>query len=60
MKLNGRSVVVGGAKPRSLIVTSGDIVPRPGTWHGTLPVARGRGPRSSSPGASSCAASAPT
>ena len=32
MKLNGRSVVVGGAKPRSLIVTSGDIVPAgPGT-----------------------------
>lgn len=32
MKLNGRSVLVGGAKPRSLIVTSGDIVPAgPGT-----------------------------
>jgi hypothetical protein len=32
MKLNGRSVVVGGSKPRSLIVTSGDIVPAgPGT-----------------------------
>ncbi len=32
MKLNGRAVVVGGAKPRSLIVTSGDIVPAgPGT-----------------------------
>jgi hypothetical protein len=27
MKLNGRAVLVGGAKPRSLIVTSGDIVP---------------------------------
>ena len=27
MKLNGRRVVVGGAKPRSLIVTAGDIVP---------------------------------
>jgi hypothetical protein len=32
MKLNGRAVLVGGAKPRSLIVTSGDIVPAgPGT-----------------------------
>jgi hypothetical protein len=32
MTLNGRSVVVGGSKPRSLIVTSGDIVPAgPGT-----------------------------
>ncbi len=32
MKLNGRSVVVGGSKPRSLIVTSGDIKPAgPGT-----------------------------
>ena len=27
MKLNGRAVVVGGSKPRSLIVTLGDIVP---------------------------------
>ena len=27
MKLNGRAVVVGGSKPRSLIVTSGNIVP---------------------------------
>ena len=32
MKLNGRAVLVGGSKPRSLIVTSGDIVPAgPGT-----------------------------
>jgi hypothetical protein len=32
MRLNGRGVLVGGAKPRSLIVTSGDIVPAgPGT-----------------------------
>ena len=32
MRLNGRGVVVGGSKPRSLIVTSGDIVPAgPGT-----------------------------
>jgi cytoskeleton protein RodZ len=32
MKLNGRAVVVGGSKPRSLIVTSSDIVPAaPGT-----------------------------
>jgi hypothetical protein len=32
MKLNGRGVVVGGSKPRSLIVTSSDIVPAaPGT-----------------------------
>ena len=32
MKLNGRSVVVGGSKPRSLLVSSGDIVPAgPGT-----------------------------
>ncbi len=32
MRLNGRSVLIGGAKPRSLIVTSGDIVPAgPGT-----------------------------
>jgi hypothetical protein len=32
MKLNGRAVVVGGSKPRSLIVTAGDIVPAgPGT-----------------------------
>jgi len=32
MRLNGRAVVVGGSKPRSLIVTSGDIVPAgPGT-----------------------------
>ena len=32
MKLNGRAVVVGGSKPRSLIVTSGNIVPAgPGT-----------------------------
>ena len=32
MRLNGRSVVVGGSKPRSLIVTSQDIVPAgPGT-----------------------------
>jgi hypothetical protein len=27
MRLNGRAVVVGGSKPRSLIVTSGNIVP---------------------------------
>ena len=27
MKLNGRAVLVGGSKPRSLIVTSGNIVP---------------------------------
>ena len=32
MRLDGRGVLVGGAKPRSLIVTSGDIVPAgPGT-----------------------------
>ena len=32
MRLNGRAVVVGGAKPRSLIVTAGNIVPAgPGT-----------------------------
>lgn len=32
MRLNGRGVVVGGSKPRSLMVTSGDIVPAgPGT-----------------------------
>jgi cytoskeleton protein RodZ len=32
MRLNGRSVVVGGSKPRSLIVTAHDIVPAgPGT-----------------------------
>jgi helix-turn-helix protein/uncharacterized protein DUF4115 len=32
MTLNGRSVVVGGSKPRSLIVSSGDIAPAgPGT-----------------------------
>ena len=32
MKLNGRGVLIGGSKPRSLIVTSGDIVPAgPGT-----------------------------
>jgi cytoskeletal protein RodZ len=32
MRLNGRAVVVGGSKPRSLIVTSGNIVPAgPGT-----------------------------
>jgi len=32
MQLNGRGVLVGGSKPRSLIVTSGDIVPAgPGT-----------------------------
>ena len=32
MRLNGRGVLVGGSKPRSLIVTSGDIVPAgPGT-----------------------------
>ena len=32
MKLNGRTVLVGGSKPRSLIVTAGDIVPAgPGT-----------------------------
>ena len=32
MRLNGRAVVVGGSKPRSLIVTAGDIVPAgPGT-----------------------------
>jgi len=32
MKLNGRSVVVGGSKPRSLLVSSGNIVPAgPGT-----------------------------
>jgi cytoskeleton protein RodZ len=32
MRLNGRAVLVGGSKPRSLIVTSGDIVPAgPGT-----------------------------
>jgi hypothetical protein len=32
MRLNGRGVLVGGAKPRSLIVTSRDIVPAgPGT-----------------------------
>jgi hypothetical protein len=32
MRLNGRGVLVGGAKPRSLIVTSSDIVPAgPGT-----------------------------
>ncbi len=32
MRLNGRPVVVGGAKPRSLIVTADDIVPAgPGT-----------------------------
>jgi hypothetical protein len=32
MKLNGRAVLVGGSKPRSLIVTSGDIRPAgPGT-----------------------------
>ena len=30
-ELNGRAVVVGGSKPRSLIVTSGNIVPTPGT-----------------------------
>ena len=27
MRLNGRAVLVGGSKPRSLIVTAGDIVP---------------------------------
>ena len=31
MQLNGRAVVVGGSKPRSLIVTSDNIVPTPGT-----------------------------
>ncbi len=32
MKLNGRAVLIGGSKPRSLIVSSGDIVPAgPGT-----------------------------
>jgi hypothetical protein len=32
MRLNGRAALVGGSKPRSLIVTSGDIVPAgPGT-----------------------------
>jgi hypothetical protein len=32
MRLNGRGVLVGGSKPRSLMVTSGDIVPAgPGT-----------------------------
>ncbi len=31
MRLNGRAVVVGGSKPRSLIVTSDNIVPTPGT-----------------------------
>ena len=32
MRLDGRGVLVGGSKPRSLIVTSGDIVPAgPGT-----------------------------
>jgi Helix-turn-helix domain/RodZ C-terminal domain len=31
MRLNGRGVVVGGSKPRSLIVTSGNIVPAPGS-----------------------------
>jgi hypothetical protein len=32
MRLNGRAVLVGGSKPRSLIVTAGDIVPAgPGT-----------------------------
>jgi hypothetical protein len=32
MRLNGRGVVVGGSKPRSLIVSAGDIVPAgPGT-----------------------------
>jgi len=32
MQLNGRGVLVGGSKPRSLMVTSGDIVPAgPGT-----------------------------
>jgi hypothetical protein len=32
MKLNGRSVIVGGSKPRSLIVTAGNIEPAgPGT-----------------------------
>ena len=32
MRLNGRVILVGGSKPRSLLVTSGDIVPAgPGT-----------------------------
>jgi hypothetical protein len=32
MRLDGRGVLVGGSKPRSLIVTAGDIVPAgPGT-----------------------------